>query len=302
MLVCTPVAPTLHPCRTGCFPGAGGYGADWGVRYDSEGQLVAPREDRGPLFQGPEGQQALRAAVLEYAPLWQVGTREVRAQGGCHAAGRLGREDMSAAGTQGPAWLGSSPAGDALSDRISYSSSPRIPSPASQCVQNIMFQLADKPGDPDPMDWSPAGPAGGLPCAIGFLQQQQANGSGAAGTASATSRGVAPSPSAAASAPLHVRLDALWGLPGQWEVLHAAALQLSSSGGEAALVALDRGLAVAGLLVEVVRYGPRELALPELRSSAAAAVGRVAQGRHAVLNAAPVRRVRNSASAASVSS
>ncbi len=141
-----------------------------------------------------------------------------------------------------------------------------------------MFQLADKPGDPDPMDWSPAGPAGGLPCAIGFLQQQQPNGSGAASTASATgtatSRGAAPQPSASASAPLHVRLDALWGLPGQWEVLHAAALQLSSSGGEAALAALDRGLAVAGLLVEVVRWGCWERARPGLRPSAAV------KGRH----------------------
>ncbi len=51
---------------------AGGYGADWGIKYDADGLLVTPKEDRGPLFQGPEGQTALRAAVLEYAPLWQV--------------------------------------------------------------------------------------------------------------------------------------------------------------------------------------------------------------------------------------
>ncbi len=51
---------------------AGGYGADWGVKYDAEHQLLAPQGDRGPLFQGPEGQVALRAAVLEYGPLWQA--------------------------------------------------------------------------------------------------------------------------------------------------------------------------------------------------------------------------------------
>lgn len=66
---------------------AGGYGADWGIRYDADGQLLTPREDRGPLFQGPEGQAALRAAVLEYAPLWQVGAgRHVCVGVGCRGS------------------------------------------------------------------------------------------------------------------------------------------------------------------------------------------------------------------------
>ncbi|GIL43562.1 hypothetical protein Vafri_1262, partial [Volvox africanus] len=79
--------------------GTGGYGRNWGLHYDADGQLLSPKEDRGPLFQGVEGQVALRAAVLEYGPLWQ----------------------------------------------------------------GLMFQLADKKNDPDPMDWAPASPAVGLP-------------------------------------------------------------------------------------------------------------------------------------------
>ena len=51
---------------------AGGYGHDWGIKYDADGQLVAAPQDRGPLFNGQEGQEQLRAAVMEYAPLWQV--------------------------------------------------------------------------------------------------------------------------------------------------------------------------------------------------------------------------------------
>ncbi|GFR41314.1 hypothetical protein Agub_g1996, partial [Astrephomene gubernaculifera] len=226
--------------------GTGGYGADWGLQYDAEGQLLVPaREDRGPLFQGVEGQAALRAAVLEYAPMWQ----------------------------------------------------------------GIMFQLADKKGDPDPMDWTPAAPAAGLPTAIGFLQtaapststssspsssapatavaagpaaaaaaaaaaasqpqpqqslpqqQQQQQTAGATTTTTTTTTNSSSSNSAkpgststttTPSSPCLVRLDALWGLPGQWDVLHGAAVAYPP--GPGGLAALEKGVAVAELVVEVVRH------------------------------------------------
>eukprot|EP00198_Chlamydomonas_reinhardtii_P013346 XP_001702683.1 predicted protein [Chlamydomonas reinhardtii] len=69
----TQLAAAVRELAVLVLGGTGGYGADWGIRYDADGQLLTPREDRGPLFQGPEGQAALRAAVLEYAPLWQKG-------------------------------------------------------------------------------------------------------------------------------------------------------------------------------------------------------------------------------------
>lgn len=56
----------MWPC------GTGGYGNDWGIKYGADGQLLAAPQDRAPLFAGPEGQAELRAAVIEYAPLWQV--------------------------------------------------------------------------------------------------------------------------------------------------------------------------------------------------------------------------------------
>ncbi|KAG2448660.1 hypothetical protein HYH02_006017 [Chlamydomonas schloesseri] len=167
----------------------GGYGADWGIKYDADGQLVTPKEDRGPLFQGPEGQTALRAAVMEYAPLWQ----------------------------------------------------------------NIMFQLADKPGDPDPMDWSPAAPAVGPPPAIGFVQLPPPPPAAAGGSKQANSAAAAAAAAAAASASgAVVRLESLWGLPGQWDVLHSASLYYPP--GPGGLAAVEKGVAVASLVNEVVRH------------------------------------------------
>ncbi|KAG2497986.1 hypothetical protein HYH03_004245 [Edaphochlamys debaryana] len=206
----TQLAAAVRDLAVLVLGGTGGYGADWGVRYDADGLLVGAKEDRGPLFQGPDGQAALRAAVLEYAPLWQ----------------------------------------------------------------NIAFALADKPGDPDPMDWSPAGPAGGLPNALCFLQLPASTlspagsgpngvppsparaaagfagfstggGASAAGTAVGAGAGAGPGQAL-------VRLECLWGLPGQWDVLHAAGVHYPP--GPVGLAALDKGCAVAGLLVEVVRH------------------------------------------------
>ncbi|GIL43563.1 hypothetical protein Vafri_1199, partial [Volvox africanus] len=49
-----------------------------------------------------------------------------------------------------------------------------------------------------------------------------------------------------------VRLESLWGLPGQWEVLHGAAVHYPP--GSTGLSALEKGVTVASLVVEVVRH------------------------------------------------
>ena len=102
-----------------------------------------------------------------------------------------------------------------------------------------MFALADKPGDPDPMDWAPpthnssnaaaataaASSAAGAAAASG--------GAAAAGSSSSSSSGGLPGavcflePGSGA-----VRLECLWGLPGSWDALHAAAT-IYSQGAEA---------------------------------------------------------------------
>ncbi|GIL98929.1 hypothetical protein Vretimale_4247, partial [Volvox reticuliferus] len=72
---------------------------------------------------------------------------------------------------------------------------------------------------------------------------------GATAAAAAAAGGAA---SAAANNSVLVRLESLWGLPGQWEVLHGAAVHYPP--GPTGLSSLEKGVMVASLVVEVVRH------------------------------------------------
>lgn len=119
---------------------------------------------------------------------------------------------------------------------------PSLPRP----LQPIMFQLADKPGDPDPMDWAPPSSSTNNTSSTPSAEAAAASSAAPAapGTAAAASApsaaGAAVAAGGAGGPPRAVcfldpasgqaRLECLWGLPGPWDALHAAATLYAGQG------------------------------------------------------------------------
>lgn len=52
----------------------GGYGHDWGLKLTKDGRKLVKEPEVAPFFTGPEGPKQLHRLILEYGPLWQVGS------------------------------------------------------------------------------------------------------------------------------------------------------------------------------------------------------------------------------------